>query len=75
LDEDYIKEVVNGGVKEVNQSDSIHRQMRAENLVPRIIKESIKNIYPDKKLGEHGYNWSDEFDAGKVIKRGEKVII
>jgi hypothetical protein len=71
----YTRAVIDKGVKEVNDSSSIHRKMRAENLVPRIIKESIKNIYPDKKLGEHGYNWSDEFDAGKVIKRGDKVII
>lgn len=69
----YIRAVIDKGIKEVRDSSSTHRQNRAENLMGKIIQEGIKNIYPDKKLGEHGYNWSDEFDAGKVIKRGVKV--
>jgi len=140
---DDIKDVVNGGVKEVNDSSSVHRQNRAENLVGKIIKEvkpnlvdvlfeeqkrcyydptcnanntmitdiieegvkevkpnvvfhgidkksmsyvpcnanttdinvivknGIKNIYPDQNSGD--YDWSDEFEAGKVIEGGVKL--
>jgi hypothetical protein len=41
-----IGEVIEKGIKEVNNSDSIHRKMRAENLVPRI----IKNIKPNRVI-------------------------
>jgi hypothetical protein len=94
--------VIDNGVKEINDSSSIHRKMRAENLVPRIIKnvkpnieyseqtgvydpdcngnkteiwrivdECIKNIYPDHNSGE--YDWSGEFETGKVIEGGVKL--
>jgi hypothetical protein len=67
-----IGEVIEKGIKEVNKSESIHRQMRAENIMGRIIKESVKKIYPDKNPNE--YDWSDEFEANKVIEGGIKVI-
>jgi len=41
---DKIEKVVNGGVKEVNDSSSVHRQNRAENLVGKIIKEVKPNL-------------------------------
>jgi len=98
--------VIGKGVKEVYDSSSTHRQMRAQNLIPRIVKdvkphrvvvpaqgmdrfyydpgcsanttdiwmvveEGIKNIYPDQNSGE--YDWSDEFEAGKVIYGGIKL--
>jgi hypothetical protein len=69
----HTRAVMDNGIKEVNDSNSIHRQMRAENLMGRIIKENIKNIYPDQNSGDDGYNWSDEFEAGKVIEYGVKV--
>jgi hypothetical protein len=129
--------VIGKGIKEVNDSSSIHKQMRAENLMGRIIrdvkpnieyseqtgvydpdcngnkteiwriveevkpnvvfhgidkssmsfvpcngnttdiniivKNGIKNIYPDQNSGDDGYNWSDEFEAGKVIEYGVKL--
>jgi len=103
---DKIEKVVNSGVKEVNDSSSVHRQNRAENLVGKIIKEvkpnlvdvlfeeqkrcyydptcnanntmitdiieeGIKNIYPDHNSGE--YDWSGEFETGKVIYGGVKL--
>jgi hypothetical protein len=142
---EFVEEVVNKGIKEVNQSDSIHRQRRAENEMSRMIKEvkpnrvtvhdekmdrfyystdcagnnteifriieegvkeikpsvwttkrgvdihdlmcdgnttdistivksGVKNIYPDQMSGPDGYNWSDEFEADKVIEGGIKVI-
>jgi hypothetical protein len=98
--------VLKNGIKEVYDSSSTHRQMRAENLIPRIVKdvkphrvvvpaqgmdrfyydpgcsanttdifriveEGIKNIYPDQNSGD--YDWSDEFEAGKVIECGVKL--
>jgi predicted peroxiredoxin len=135
---EVIGEVIEKGIKEINDSSSIHRKMRAENLVPRIIKdvkpnrvtlhnekmdrfyydpncranktdiwriveevkpnieyskqtgvyhpdcvanhvkiekvieEGVKNIYPD--MIPDDYDWSDEFNAAKVIQVGIKVI-
>jgi hypothetical protein len=37
----------------------------------RIVDEGIKNTYPDQNSGD--YDWSDEFEAGKVIERGVKI--
>ena len=37
----------------------------------RIIEEGIKNTYPDRNSGE--YDWSNEFEADKVIERGVKL--
>ena len=100
--------VIGKGVKEVYDSSATHRQMRAQNLMGRIVKdakpnsvvvpaqgmdrfyydpgcsanttdiwmvveEGIKNIYPDQNSGDDGYDWSDEFDANKVIDGGVKV--
>jgi hypothetical protein len=38
-----------------------------------IVEGGIKNTWPDKI--PHDYDWSDEFDAGKVIEVGVKLII
>jgi hypothetical protein len=100
--------VIGKGVKEVYDSSATHRQMRAQNLMGRIVKdakpnsvvvpaqgmdrfyydpgcsanttdiwmvveEGIKNIYPDQNSGDDGYDWSDEFDANKVIDGGVRV--
>jgi hypothetical protein len=141
---DKIEKVVNSGVKELNDSSSTHRQMRAQNLMGRIVKDAkphrvvvpaqgmdrfyydpgcsanttdiwmvveegvkeimpstfitkrgihisdlmcsgnttdissitkngIKNIYPDRMSGDEGYNWSNEFEADKVIEIGIKL--
>jgi hypothetical protein len=102
-----IPKVLENGIKEVYDSSATHRQMRAQNLMGRIVKdakphrvvvpaqgmdrfyydpgcsanttdiwmvveEGIKNIYPDQNSGD--YDWSDEFEAGKVIDGGIKVI-
>jgi hypothetical protein len=40
---EFIEDVIYQGVKEINDSSSIHRKMRAENLVPRIIKDVKPN--------------------------------
>jgi len=140
----HTRAVIDNGIKEVYDSSSTHRQMRAENLIPRIVKdvkpnrvtianekmdrfyydndcaannteiyriveegvkkvkpnieysnqsgiyhpdclancvkiekvieEGVKNIYADQNSGDDGYNWSNEFEADKVIEGGIKVI-
>ena len=70
----HTREVINDGVKEVRDSSSTHRQNRADNLMSRIIQGGIKNTYPDQMSGDEGYNWSNEFEADKVIERGDKDI-
>jgi len=100
------EKVLENGIKEVYDSSATHRQMRAQNLMGRIVKdakphrvvvpaqgmdrfyydpgcsanttdiwmvveEGIKNIYPDQNSGE--YDWSDEFEADKVIEGGFKL--
>ena len=137
----HTRAVIGKGIKEVYDSSSTHRQMRAENLIPRIVKdvkpnrvtmanekmdrfyydfncsantteifriveegvkkvkpnieysqqsgvfhpdcvanhvkidkvieEGVKRVYPDQNSGE--YDWSDEFEAGKVIQGGIKL--
>jgi len=139
----HTRAVIDNGIKEVYDSSATHRQMRAQNLMGRIIKDvkpnrvvvpaqgmdrfyydprcnanntmltdiikegvkevkpnvvfhgidkssmsyvpcngnttdinvivnnGIKNIYPDQNSGE--YDWSDEFEAGKVIYGGIKL--
>ena len=36
-----------------------------------IVEEGVKNTYPDRNSGD--YDWSNEFEADKVIERGVKV--
>jgi hypothetical protein len=140
----FVEDVINQGIKEVYDSSSTHRQMRAQNLIPRIVKDvkphrvvvpaqgmdrfyydpgcsanttdifriveegikntrpskatsksgihfddvmcsgnttdiniivenGVKKIYPDRMSGDEGYNWSNEFEADKVIERGIKL--
>jgi len=139
----HTRAVINKGIKEVYDSSSTHRQMRAENLVGRIIRdvkphrvvvpaqgmdrfyydpgcsanttdiwmvveqgvkkvkpnieyskqsgvfhpdcaanhvkidkvieEGVKRVYPDQMSGDEGYNWSNEFEADKVIEGGVKL--
>ena len=102
------EKVLENGIKVANDSSSKHRQIRAENLMGRIVKdakphrvvvpaqgmdrfyydpgcsanntmitdiieEGVKNIYPDQISGDQGYNWSNEFEADKVIEGGVKL--
>jgi hypothetical protein len=41
--------------------------------ISKIVEQGIKNIYPDQNSGDDGYNWSDQFEAGKVIEGGVKL--
>jgi hypothetical protein len=57
--------VINEGVKEIKTN------MLIDPYVVNVIENGIKNIYSDKI--PHDYDWSDEFDANKVIDGGVKV--
>ena len=57
--------VINEGVKEIKTN------MLIDPYVINVIENGIKNIYPDKI--PHDYDWSDEFDANKVVGGGVKV--
>ena len=39
--------------------------------VSLIVEQGIKNTYPDRNSGD--YDWSNEFEADKVIERGVKL--
>ena len=39
--------------------------------VSLIVEQGIKNTYPDRNSGD--YDWSNEFEADKVIERGVKI--
>jgi hypothetical protein len=57
--------VMDKGVKEIKAN------MLIDPYVVNVIENGIKNIYPDKI--PHDYDWSDEFNANKVIDGGVKV--
>ena len=75
----HTRAVIDNGIKEVNQSDSIHRQRRAENLIPRI----IKNVKPNRVtvVGEKmdRFYYDPECNGNKtfmseIIKGGVKEV-
>jgi hypothetical protein len=74
--------VVEEGIKEIKSSIwttkrgvDIHDLMCSGNTtdISSITKNGIKNIYPDQMSGDEGYNWSNEFEADKVIEGGVKL--
>jgi hypothetical protein len=74
--------VVEEGVKEIKSSIwTTKRGIHISDLmcsgnttdISSITKNGIKNIYPDQNSGDDGYNWSNEFEADKVIERGVKL--
>jgi hypothetical protein len=78
-----IEKVIDEGVKEIKPSIwttkrgvDIHDLMCSGNTtdISTIVKSGVKNIYPDQMSGPDGYNWSNEFEADKVIEGGMKVI-
>lgn len=54
----HTRAVIDNGIKEVNQSDSIHRQRRAENEMGRMIKEAKPNrvTVHDEKMDRFYYD-------------------
>jgi hypothetical protein len=78
-----ITDIIEGGVKEVKPNVVFHGIDKSSmSFVPCngnttdiniIVKSGIKNIYPDQISGDQGYNWSNEFEADKVIEYGVKL--
>jgi hypothetical protein len=75
-----IEKVIDEGIKEIKPSIwttkrgvDIHDLMCSGNTtdISSIVNKGIKNIYPDIIPGD--YDWSDEFEAGKVIQGGVKL--
>jgi len=74
-----IGEVIEKGIKEVNKSDSIHRQMRAENLVPRIIKDVKPNrvTVHNEKMDRFYYDpycRANKTEIWRIVEEGVKNI-
>jgi hypothetical protein len=77
-----IEKVIDEGVKEIKPSIwttkrgvDVHDLMCDGNTtdISSIVKSGIKNVYPDQMSGDDGYNWSNEFEADKVIQGGVKL--
>jgi hypothetical protein len=78
-----ITDIIEGGVKQVKPNVVFHGIDKSSmSFVPcngnttdisSIVKSGIKNIYPDQMSGDQGYNWSNEFEADKVIQGGVKL--
>ena len=77
-----IEKVIDEGIKEIKPSIwttkrgvDIHDLMCSGNTtdISSIVKSGIKNVYPDQMSGDDGYNWSNEFEADKVIECGVKL--
>jgi len=75
----HTRAVIDNGIKEINQSDSIHRQRRAENEMGRMIKEAKPN-----RVTVHGekmdrFYYDPECNGNKtfmdeIIKGGVKEV-
>jgi len=78
-----ITDIIEGGVKEVKPNVVFHGIDKSSMSfvlcngnttdINIIVKSGIKNIYADQNSGDDGYNWSNEFDADKVIEYGVKL--
>jgi hypothetical protein len=71
--------VLEHGIKEVNQSDSIHRQMRAENVMNKIITEVRPNrvVVPAQGMDRFYYDpgcSANSTDIWMVVEEGVKEI-
>jgi hypothetical protein len=77
-----IEKVIEEGVKEIKPNIwTTKRGIHIDDLmcsgnttdISSIVKNGIKNVYPDQMSGDDGYNWSDEFRADNVIQGGTKL--
>jgi len=75
----HTRAVIDNGIKEVNNSDSIHRKMRAENLVPRIIKNIKPNrvIIKGEKMDRFYYSTDcagNNTEIFRIVEEGVKKV-
>ena len=76
---EFIEDVIYQGVKEINDSSSIHRKMRAENLVPRIIKNIKPNrvIIKGEKMDRFYYSTDcagNNTEIFRIVEEGVKKV-
>jgi hypothetical protein len=76
---EFVEEVVNQGIKEVYDSSSTHRQMRAENLIPRIVKDVKPNrvIIANEKMDRFYYDndcTGNNTEIFRIIEEGVKKV-
>ena len=76
---EVIGEVIGKGIKEIKDSSSIHRKMRAENLVPRIIKDVKPNrvTVHDEKMDRFYYSIDcagNNTEIFRIIEEGVKKV-
>lgn len=74
-----VRNVINYGVKEVYDSSSTHRQMRAQNLIPRIVKDVKPHrvVIPAQGMDRFYYDpgcSANTTDIWMVIEEGVKNI-
>jgi hypothetical protein len=75
----HTRAVIDNGVKEINDSSSIHRKMRAENLVPRIIKDVKPNrvIIKGEKMDRFYYSTDcagNNTEIFRIVEEGVKKV-
>jgi len=75
----HTRAVIDNGVKEINDSSSIHRKMRAENLVPRIIKNIKPNrvIIKGEKMDRFYYSTDcagNNTEIFRIVEEGVKKV-
>jgi len=72
---EVIGEVIDKGIKEVYDSSSTHRQMRAENLIPRIIKDVKPNrvIVHNEKMDRFYYDPNCRANKTEIWRIVEEV--
>jgi hypothetical protein len=75
----HTRAVIDNGIKEVYDSSSTHRQMRAENLVPRIIKNIKPNrvIIKGEKMDRFYYSTDcagNNTEIFRIVEEGVKKV-
>jgi hypothetical protein len=75
----HTRAVIDNGIKEVYDSSSTHRQMRAENLIPRIVKDVKPNrvIIKDEKMDRFYYSTdcaANNTEIFRIVEEGVKKV-
>jgi len=75
----HTRAVIGKGVKEVYDSSSTHRQMRAENLIPRIVKDVKPNrvTIANEKMDRFYYDFNcsaNTTEIFRIVEEGVKKV-
>ena len=76
---EFVEDVINQGIKEVYDSSSTHRQMRAENLIPRIVKDVKPNrvTIVNEKMDRFYYDndcTANNTEIFRIVEEGVKEV-